>query len=249
MGVRNPVGRALPAAPSNALVAAWLLGAAALVSPALAAPSEVTVDPDEEPEPGTPEAIERAARRHEQLFARVSIGASFQSLIAPDAGIELRARGSTFVMSGAVGVSAEKDLILHLTSTLWTMIGPTFTADGEAPGAGDPKGSATALTFGPGLTYYAMPWNVWGAVELGLGWMFMDKPAGLDDQHPGGHDFRSKNGWVLTLSGGKEWWVHRDWAAGASAFFMLSSFPEPNEESLPRWGGPAFGIRLTGTYD
>lgn len=224
-GFRRPW--ALPASlPAAVAIAAAVLAASS--PPSAAAPK---------PQP----------RTHDGLFARLSAGAAFQSLLAPDRGTELRARGAAVVLSGAFGFEVERDLVLHATASMWTMLGPNFTADGVASSGGD--GGASALTIGPGLTYFVMPWNAWASLSVGLGVMVMDTPAGLGPRYPEARSFQSRLGWVVDLSAGYELWVDAERAAGAALFVLLSAFPEPNVESLPRWGGPAFGVRATATWD
>jgi hypothetical protein len=94
-----------------------------------------------------------------------------------------------------------------------------------------------------------MPWNAYATIALGLGVMNLETPSGLGPFHPESREITSRIGWVLDLSAGKEWWIGDDRALGLAAFFLLSAFPEPNPELLPRWGGPAAGLRATATWD
>lgn len=186
---------------------------------------------------------ERIDRHHEGFFARVSVGGGWQRLLAADRGNELRTKGATITVEGALGLSVERNLVLHLTAHYWQMVKPRFRADDrDAIG-----GKAASIVVGPGLSYYFMPINIYLSGSLGLGFMFMDRPGGVGKPGVPKRTFRSDGGWVLLVSAGKEFWVDREWAVGVSAYFSLSNFPEP--ANLPVWAGPGFGLRVSATFD
>lgn len=186
---------------------------------------------------------ERVDRHHEGFFARVSVGGGWQRLLAPDRGNELRTKGATITVEGALGLSVERNLVLHLTGHYWQMVAPRFRSD-EREASG---GKAASVVFGPGLSYYFMPVNIYISGSLGLGFMFMERPAGVGRPGVPKRIFTSDGGWVLLVSAGKEFWVDREWAVGISAYFTLSNFPEP--ANLPVWAGPGFGLRVSATFD
>jgi hypothetical protein len=117
----------------------------------------------------------RVDRHHEGFFARVSVGGGWQRLLAPDRGHELRVSGATMSVQGDLGLSVERNLVLHLTGHYWQMVNPRFRID-DAPSR---VGRAGSIVVGPGLTYYFMPVNIYLSGALGLGFMFMDKPVGV----------------------------------------------------------------------
>jgi hypothetical protein len=186
---------------------------------------------------------ERVDRHHEGFFARVAVGGGWQRLLAADRGNELRTKGATITVEGALGLSVERNLVLHLTGHYWQMVKPRFRADDrEASG-----GKAASIVVGPGLSYYFMPVNIYLSGSLGLGFMFMDRPGGVGKPGAPKRNFRSDGGWVLLVSAGKEFWVDPEWAVGISAYFSLSNFPEP--ANIPVWAGPGFGLRVSATFD
>jgi hypothetical protein len=185
----------------------------------------------------------RVDRHHEGFFARVSVGGGWQRLLAPDRGHELRVSGATMSVQGDLGLSVERNLVLHLTGHYWQMVNPRFRID-DAPSR---VGRAGSIVVGPGLTYYFMPVNIYLSGALGLGFMFMDKPVGVTTPGKDKRFFWSDGGWVLLVSAGKEFWVDPEWAVGIAAYFSLSNFPEP--ANLPVWAGPGFGLKLSATFD
>ncbi|MGM0575004.1 MAG: hypothetical protein ACQEXJ_04650 [Myxococcota bacterium] len=195
--------------------------------------------------PGARAFPEPKPRHHEGFHLRLGLGGGWQALQAADRSTELRAKGAFLEMDVSAGFSVEDNLILHVTGMYWRMIAPRFTEDGEHPPGAD--GSASALTVGPGITYYLMPLNLYFTGSLGLGFMFMTRPAGIGPDHDEERSFASDAGWSLRIAVGKEWWIHDDWGLGAVAFLLFSDFREPPD--LPRWGGPAFGLGLSATFD
>ena len=191
-------------------------------------------------------AIQRAeARTHDDIYARLSVGPGYTTLLSPDRGSRYRAYGATVSIEASIGGEVAEDLLLHVTAVHWSMLLPSYTVDGSpVSGSG---GRASAVAVGPGFTYYIMPWNIFASLSIGLGRMFMTKPA---QQVPDGGPpfaYASATGWMVHITAGKEWWVDEQWLLGAAAFLAYSTFPEPG--GLPVWGGPTFGARMTVTYD
>jgi hypothetical protein len=186
---------------------------------------------------------ERVDRHHEGFFARVAVGRRLAAALGG------RPRATSCASQGrhdhrrraTLGLSVERNLVLHLTGHYWQMVKPRFRADDrEASG-----GKAASIVVGPGLSYYFMPVNIYLSGSLGLGFMFMDRPGGVGKPGAPKRNFRSDGGWVLLVSAGKEFWVDPEWAVGISAYFSLSNFPEP--ANIPVWAGP--GLRAAGLGD
>ncbi len=192
------------------------------------------------------QAIQRAeAFTHDDIYARLSVGPGYTTLLSLDRGTRYRAFGATISIEASIGGEVAEDLLLHLTALHWSLLAPSHTVNGSSvTGTG---GQGSAIAVGPGFTYYIMPWNIFASLSIGLGRMFMTKPS---EQVPGGGPpvaYASDTGWMVHISAGKEWWVDEQWLLGASAYLMYSTFPEPG--GLPVWGGPTFGARMTVTYD
>ena len=185
------------------------------------------------------------AETHDDVYVRLAIGAGYQTLLAPDRGTRYRTFGAAVGTEIDVGGEVAENLILHVTVLHWSMILPTHLVAGQEVDSSG--GQASAIAVGPGLTYYVMPWNIFFSLTIGLGRMFMTRPAEQTELGDVPFEFASNTGWMVHGMVGKEWWVDDQWLVGAGAFAMISVFPEPG--GFPTWGGPLVGARVTVAYD
>lgn len=195
---------------------------------------------------GPAAAIEPAvAYAHDDIFARLAVGAGYQSLLAPDRGVRYHTFGAALSVELSVGGEVAENLLLHVTALHWSLLHPFYEVDGA--GVSDRSGEASAIAVGPGMTYYVMPWNLFATLSIGLGRMFMTKPASQNPDADVSARIDSSTGWIVHGAIGKEWWVDEQWLLGASLFVLMSTFPEPG--GFPRWNGPTVGLRMTVSYD
>ena len=74
--------------------------------------------------------------------------------------------------------------------------------------------SLTGIMFGPALTYYFMPANIYLTLALGMSWLTEDTNQA---------DARDTDvGFGSNLDIGKEWWVSDNWGLGIAARFWFT---------------------------
>jgi len=181
------------------------------------------------------------ARAHDGFFMRLSTGFGAARAKLEDSGSSAELKGAAEDVNLAFGGMVGNNLALHGTLWGWTISDP----DAKLVGSGgsttfSTKGSLTMGALGAGLTYYVMPANVYFSGSVGMGSLL-----GKDDV-----DGKSKTGFAMDLTAGKEWWVGDAWGLGAAADF--SFFNAKNQDIVPSnesWAGPGFGIRFSATFN
>jgi hypothetical protein len=141
--------------------------------------------------------------RHLGFYFRPDLGFGYVSMSETASGVDLKISGAAGVFGLHVGGAVQENLILgfHLYDAVIT--NPTFEAGGLSSTPGN--SSATLVAFGPELTYYVMPQNLYFSGTLALSKVTVD---GL------GQKGSTETGFGARVSLGKEWWVSSHWGLG-----------------------------------
>jgi hypothetical protein len=124
-----------------------------------------------------------------------------------------------------------RNLALHGTLWGWSVSDADITL-GELSGSTDESLGLNAV--GGGVTFYAMPANIYFSGSLGLAWLSTD-------------DASSGTGVALDVTIGKEWWVGNSWGLGLAAAVGFHSIPE--EDADESWSGGSLGLRFSATLN
>ena len=124
---------------------------------------------------------------------------------------EVALRGASVEFGGDFGGAVAPNLILHARSMFEFVPEPNVAADGGAER--DSQGTLiTAKAFGPAVTLYFMPANVYLTAGVGLEQLTLDQQVG-DQILRASTDF----GLWLNADLGVEGWVSADWSLGIAA--------------------------------
>lgn len=146
--------------------------------------------------------------------------------------------GFSFDIGGAVN----ENLVLHARFSDMPLIDPIVYLDGDQTAREIDDAIGTGMLFGPALSYYFMPANVYLTVAIGLSWLARaSERTGVDD---------SDAGFGTNLDIGKEWWVSTNWGLGIAARFWYSHTSEENVERQDvKYDMLGFGILFSATYN
>lgn len=162
-------------------------------------------------------AVDPTAERHDGLLLRLTIGIGYGTVSESIDG-EQTLTGSEVERSISIsGVSGSFSIDLGgvLTDNLavsgrlsdLVIVDPTVSLDGNEVGEAQDS-TLAALFFGPALTYYVMPVNVYLTAALGLSWLRSD----TNETEAQSSDL----GFGANLDVGKEWWVSDQWGLGVA---------------------------------
>ncbi|MDZ4806375.1 MAG: hypothetical protein SGI90_16075 [Candidatus Eisenbacteria bacterium] len=184
-------------------------------------------------------------RQHDKaFFLRLSAGAGAASATFDDVfrrfpelpSGDLKLSGTSGDVNFAIGGTVSRNLALHATLGGWSVSNPDVEIGGFK---GDTDDALMSLSmFGPGLTYYFMPVNLYLSGSLCAATMTLELDRDEEE---------SDTGIAVDLTIGKEWWVGNKWGLGVAAGLNLYSIPTDNEDQDIT--GSAFAIRLSATYN
>jgi hypothetical protein len=178
-----------------------------------------------------------APRAHDGLFLQLDIGGGAFSSEAGDIDVKIDGIASQF--SIGIGGAVRENLILAGQMWLATASDP----DVESAGAsGTLDGSANLVGFGPNLTYYVMPANVYFSATPSL--------TRLTLADPDGNGGSTELGFGLRLAVGKEWFVGDNFGLGVNLQYAFASNKDKDDGSgdPPTWTSPWYGIGFSMTF-
>jgi hypothetical protein len=181
-------------------------------------------------------------REHDGFFMRLSLGGGSGSASIEGGGSKLKLSGGAADMNLAFGGMVSKNLALHGTMWGWGVQDPDadLTLAGLGSGSTSFNGFLAMSAIGAGVTYYAMPANVYLSGSLGIGNL-----SGSDEL-----DGSTDTGFALDATVGKEWWVGDNWGLGFAGDFTYLSAPDKDlYGSSDNWGVTGFGIRFSATFN
>ncbi len=184
------------------------------------------------------------AQRHDGFMLRLTLGFGGDHLTGKTDGAAFELYGSTGhsleISSGAghfsldIGASPIDNLVIHarLAANATGEINPSL--DGR--NIGKRKDSSVALTlFGPALTYYFMPVDLYLTAAIGLSSISFTDGKNARDTH---------SGLGLNFDLGKEFWVGDDWGLGPAVRFWYTHV----SDSGVRYNSFDWAILFSATY-
>jgi len=184
------------------------------------------------------------AYRHDGFFLRMSLGMGYMwGRGTPDA--EQDGYAGAFGIS--VGSMVAEDFALHFDMHGANAFRSALSIDGTE----DKTYNAVFQTTGIGIgaTYYLGPSNIYVSAGIGAGWLYTTAYARVDDNYVLTGYESSNFGPAVTVSLGKEWWVHPDWGVGMAGVYEFLSV---NGEDLGKYTVDAVHnvtVRLSATFN
>jgi len=176
------------------------------------------------------------ARTHDGFFLRLSAGGGYAQTTIDDAFDRLKLSGASGDLNFAIGGAVGENLIVHGTLAGWSIDSPDVELNNLSGEARD--ASASLGGIGPGVTWYAMPANLYLSGSLLLTGFSIDGP---------GDNYESDPGVSIDLTVGKEWWVGNNWGLGLAGGVNIHSVPDDN--SSENFNGTSFGLRFSATMN
>lgn len=175
------------------------------------------------------------------FFLRLTFGAGMASSQASQAGYLRAFDGLAVDGALSLGAIVAPNLALHGTFFGWNVLEPYFEyRDGGDTASGYLGETTLAMAaFGPGLTYYFMPYNAYISGSLGLG--------GLSLSEEDGATFRARRGVAGELLVGKEWFVGAQVGLGLAGAFTAHRIPD--RMAGVTFSGYSLGLRFSFTFN
>ena len=216
---------ALTNAPGAAAGAAS--GVAAAAGPAPVAPAKA-------PAPAPPP--ESKARRHKGFFLRLDGGIGYASSSASVTGYSASISGASSQFGLAIGGGVVENVLAG--GEVWggVMFSPTVQVNGRT---GTGSASAALIGFGPHISFYFMPANVYLALTPSVTVVSLTA---------NGTSASTKAGFGAKIGLGKEWWVGDRWGLGLAAQFLMS-FNVDTGTNPPTWATFGGGLSFTTTFN
>jgi hypothetical protein len=175
-------------------------------------------------------------RDHEDgFFLRLSAGGGAAQTELDIPGFDTKLSGAASNVNIAIGGIVAPNLALHATLFGWLVDEPDIDINGLSVTV---QNDLSLSGFGGGLTYYAMPVNIYLSGSIGAGSLTLELPGG---------DANSETGVMMDFTVGKEWWVGNRWGIGVAGALGLHSIPE--KDVSENWTGADFAIRFTATFN
>jgi hypothetical protein len=199
--------------------------------------------------PNTPEATiepppDRGAERHDGFMLRLTLGFGGASMkekldasVLSATSMEISGFSGTF--SFDIGAALTDGLVLHARLSDFVMTSPSVKVNGMTLGSAN-NSTFGAILFGPALTYYFMPINLYLTAAVGGSW--------LNVQNRNGDSATSGGGLGLNFDLGKEWWVSDNWGLGVALRFWYSHVSGKDSSIGYSDNFLGYGIVFSATY-
>ncbi|HEY3370684.1 MAG TPA: hypothetical protein VGK10_07545 [Prolixibacteraceae bacterium] len=155
--------------------------------------------------------------------------------------------GSGTVMDLKIGGAIRENLILHATLISNLVSAPNIvkTTNNYSTSGKQPQSfSISEDMYGAGLTYYAMPSNLFVSGSIGLGtYTVLDK--GVNNTN-----ITTQGGFSMQLKMGKEWWVSKNWGLGVGLTYSKTNVNnDPSNGESEVLNSDRFGILFNTTFN
>lgn len=190
-----------------------------------------------------PTAVAAGPETHDGFFLRLGLGPAG---VIGDASLDgehsLDVNGPGAVLDIAIGGVVAPNLALHGTLTTFAAAEPEVDIKGIGSGTLEDT-NFNVSTVGIGLTWYAMPLNLYvsgSAIALQLS---------LTDRD-GDQLAESDTGFGGQIAVGKEWWVSEEWGLGVAGVGLAGLLNGENTlGQRVEWTVGSFGIYFSATYN
>jgi hypothetical protein len=157
-------------------------------------------------------------------------------------GQDAKVSGFSGSFSLDVGAAPVDNLIIHARLSDMVIVEPNLTVGGMDLGTAR-NTSLAVLLFGPALTYYFMPINIYLTGAIGVSNVQLD-----DSTDSSGSSHASKAGLGLNIDAGKEWWVSNNWGLGAALRFWYTHTTDQVSDVKLTYDFLGFAVLFSATY-
>ena len=183
----------------------------------------------------------KGAHRHDGFFLRAQLGFGSGATVIEDLqGDDFETSGTSTTFNFQFGYAIVDNFIIFLENGASVMPESKVKWAGAVTEA-EKKNDVAISTFGIGMSWYWMPYNIYISPVLSISATEYDGAALKGD---------SEVGSGLTLSIGKEWWVSDNWGLGV-ALFVFGGSDTVKDQSNKKYdmASSVIGIMFTATYN
>jgi hypothetical protein len=184
-----------------------------------------------------PHDFDSTINRHFGFFLRLDLGLGYMHSGATSNGNDVTLSGLAGAFSISLGGAVTENLIIG--GHLWDNV-----VSNPSVSIGSNSGSSNDTTlgligFGPQVTYYFMPINIYLSGTAGVGKLTVTT---------NGTSGSTNAGFAGRLAVGKEWWVSDHWGLGVEGHLSIG-INSDSGSSGASWTTPAFAIAFCATYN
>jgi hypothetical protein len=150
--------------------------------------------------------------QHDGFYLRLAAGPGYAQLTEDIMGSDFELSGLASCFRIQIGGTVSENLIIYGEMGGVVTYNPDFKLAGETFETSETQ--MTMSDFGPGLTYYFMPANIYLSFSALLSSVRLKVDEDESDSDPG---------FGLNAMVGKEWWVGDDWGIGAAFYIYFST--------------------------
>ena len=184
--------------------------------------------------------------RHDGFMLRLALGFGWGGVTASaeNSSDDVTLSGFSASFSFDIGGAIVENLVLHARISDLSIVNPTLYMNGEKVGESE-DASLTGVFFGPALTYYIMPANLYLTLGLGMSWLTFDTDVRSSRDRTRDSDL----GFGLNFDIGKEWWVSDNWGLGVAARFWYTHLTDTVSEVDAKYDLLGFAVFFSATYN
>jgi hypothetical protein len=203
-------------------------------------PIPPAIQPGQPPYAPTAQPLDSTVRRHFGFFIRPDLGLGYMHTSEPTGTSlgDMTISGAAGLFGVVIGGAVSENVIIagHIYDAV--VVDPTVSfSSGASSGTSNAK--IAMFGFGPSVTYYWMPSNIYFTGSLAVTRLTLSN---------NGRDANSDYGIGGRFGFGKEWWVSDHWGLGIAGHLSLSTNKDTgsNPPTLSTW---AFGATFSATYN
>ena len=194
-------------------------------------------------------ARDPTAERHDGFMLRLTLGfggGTVTRRVKNDAAVVLGGDGKTTLSGFAesfsvdIGGAPVENVIIHGRFSVMGLGNPHIERQGHTVDSSSDD-TAGSLLFGPAITYYFMPINLYltGAIGFGATWALIKDE---DDQAHG------SGGVAINADVGKEWWAGDQWGLGVAGRFWYATGSRTSDGVDLEYNMIGFTVVFSATY-
>lgn len=192
-----------------------------------------------------PQSEEEGVHTHDGFFMRLGAGpaSGFSRTTIYDPtkidNLEITVSGTGADLDLAIGGAIRRNFVIH--ADFWGIVFPApllelstaMQTDRFQPG----EISSYLLCGGAGVTYFAMPMNVYFSISWGISSLQIE---------PEEYEHGTEIGFSTIIRIGREWWISSNWGLGVAVNFIYAAVPA---EEGALWNNAGGGLLLSATYN
>jgi hypothetical protein len=172
--------------------------------------------------------------QHDGFYLRLAAGPGYAQLTEDIMGNDFELSGLGSCFRSQIGGPVAENLIIYGEFGGVLILNPDFKLAGQTFETSETRMSTS--DFGPGLTYYFMPTNIYVSFSALLSQVTLEVDGDKSESDPG---------IGLNAMVGKEWWVGDDWGIGATIYIYFSTMKD-EDNTINNF---SVGVLFSATYN